>query len=110
MRLCLKSDFQGPSPRSAVLQSAVITLREGLEAFLIVAISLAYLRKTGRSSLAPAVHWGVLASVLISVVAACEQLHAVFGGQGPANVFEVFESGAKNDTCDWFSHDFWTSS
>ncbi len=30
-----------------MLQSFVITLREGLEAFLIVAISLAYLKKTG---------------------------------------------------------------
>ena len=38
-----------------MLQSAVITLREGLEAFLIVAISLTYLRKTGRATLAPAV-------------------------------------------------------
>ena len=45
----------------------VITLREGLEAFLIVAISLAYLRKSGRHALIPAVHWGIGLSVLLSV-------------------------------------------
>jgi high-affinity iron transporter len=50
-----------------MLQAFVVTLREGLEAFLIVAISLAYLRKTGRNSLIPAVHWGIVASVLLSV-------------------------------------------
>ena len=33
-----------------MLQALVITLREGLEAFLIVAISLSYLRKSGRGS------------------------------------------------------------
>ena len=37
-------------------QAFVITLREGLEAFLIVAISLAYLRKRGRGELTKAVH------------------------------------------------------
>ena len=47
-----------------------ITLREGLEAFLIVAISLAYLRKTGRDRLVPAVHWGIGLSILISIGAA----------------------------------------
>lgn len=51
-------------------QAFIITLREGLEAFLIVAISLAYLRKTGRGQLVPAVHWGIGLSVLISVGAA----------------------------------------
>jgi high-affinity iron transporter len=50
-----------------MLQAFVITLREGLEAFLIVAISLAYLRKTGRHNLLPAVHWGIGASILVSV-------------------------------------------
>ena len=50
-----------------MFQSFVITLREGLEAFLIVAISLAYLRKTGRRSLIPAVHWGIAASILLSI-------------------------------------------
>jgi high-affinity iron transporter len=48
----------------------VITLREGLEAFLIVAISLAYLRKSGRHALIPAVHWGIGLSVLLSIGAA----------------------------------------
>ncbi len=52
-----------------MLQAFVVTLREGLEAFLIVAISLAYLRKTGRKSLIPAVHWGILASIAVSIVA-----------------------------------------
>src|SRR6478672_10142992 len=50
-----------------MLQSFVITLREGLEAFLIVAISLAYLRKTGRKALIPAIHWGIAASILLSI-------------------------------------------
>ena len=48
----------------------LITLREGLEAFLIVAISLTYLRKTGRNALVPAVHWGIGLSILISIGAA----------------------------------------
>ena len=50
-----------------MIQSFVITLREGLEAFLIVAISLAYLRKTDRRELVPAVHWGVAAAILLSI-------------------------------------------
>src|SRR5437660_7012698 len=50
-----------------MLQAFVITLREGLEAFLIVAISLAYLRKTGRHELVPAVRWGIALSILISI-------------------------------------------
>ena len=50
-----------------MLQAFVITLREGLEAFLIVAISLAYLRKTQRRELIPAVHWGIAVSILLSI-------------------------------------------
>lgn len=49
-----------------MLQAFVITLREGLEAFLIVAISLAYIRKAGRQPLVSAVHWGVAAAVVLS--------------------------------------------
>ncbi len=47
----------------------VITLREGLEAFLIVAISLAYLRQTGRARLVSAVHWGIAAALAVSIAA-----------------------------------------
>ena len=50
-----------------MIQAFVITLREGLEAFLIVAISLAYLKKTGRAGLLPAVHWGIATSVVVSI-------------------------------------------
>jgi high-affinity iron transporter len=49
-----------------MVQAFVITLREGLEAFLIVAISLAYLRKTGRTNLTSAVHWGIAIALAIS--------------------------------------------
>lgn len=52
-----------------MLQAFIITLREGLEAFLIIAISLSYLRKSGNQHLVPAVHWGILASVVLSVAA-----------------------------------------
>lgn len=52
-----------------MLQAFVITLREGLEAFLIIAISLAYLKKTGRRALIPAVHWGIGASIVLSIAA-----------------------------------------
>ncbi len=50
-----------------MLQALVITLREGIEAFLIVAITLAYLRKTGRGELARYVHLGIGAAVVLSV-------------------------------------------
>ena len=51
-----------------MLQAFVITLREGLEAFLIVAISLAYLRKSGRAELTGAVHTGIFAALAISAL------------------------------------------
>ena len=45
----------------------VITLREGIEAFLIVAIAATYLRKTGRQALLPAVWAGTAVALAISV-------------------------------------------
>ena len=49
-----------------MLQTFIITLREGIEAFLIVAIMLAYLNKTGRAHLAHAVYWGIAAAAVAS--------------------------------------------
>jgi high-affinity iron transporter len=59
-----------------MLQALVITLREGFEAFLIVAISLAYLRKSGRAQLTAAIHWGVAAAIGVSVLGGYLLLHA----------------------------------
>jgi high-affinity iron transporter len=52
-----------------MLATLLVTLREGIEAFLIVAITLAYLRKTGRVALSSAVYWGTGVAVALSVVA-----------------------------------------
>ncbi|HXI36665.1 MAG TPA: FTR1 family protein [Burkholderiales bacterium] len=49
-------------------QMLVVTLREGIEMFLIVAIAAAYLRKTDRAALLPAVWWGAGAAVIVSAV------------------------------------------
>lgn len=49
-----------------MLPALIIVFREGFEAFLTVAIILAYLRKTGRDWLRPAVHWGIAVSVIAS--------------------------------------------
>jgi high-affinity iron transporter len=49
-----------------MLQALIIVFREGFESFLTVAIIFAYLRKTGRDSLRPAVWWGIGAAVLAS--------------------------------------------
>lgn len=51
-----------------MLQMLVFTLREGIEAFLIVAIAAAYLAKTGRAALLPAVWWGTGVAILLSLV------------------------------------------
>ncbi|MEA2489267.1 MAG: high-affinity iron transporter [Acidobacteriota bacterium] len=49
-----------------MLQALIIVFREGFESFLTVAIIFAYLRKTGRDWLRPAVWWGIVFSVLAS--------------------------------------------
>ena len=49
-------------------QMLMVTLREGIEMFLIVAIAAAYLRKTGRGALLPAVWWGPAAAATASLV------------------------------------------
>jgi high-affinity iron transporter len=64
-----------------MLQAFVITLREGLEAFLIVAISIAYLKKSQRSELVPAVRWGIGVAILLSIGAATLFYRAGGAGQ-----------------------------
>lgn len=51
-----------------MLPALIIVFREGFEAFLTVAIILAYLKKTGRDWLRPTVYWGIAASVAVSAL------------------------------------------
>jgi len=52
-----------------MLQILVVTLREGIEAFLIVAITAGILSQTGRRALLPAVYWGTGVAIVASFVA-----------------------------------------
>ena len=52
-----------------MLATALVSFREGVEAFLIVALTLAYLRKSGRIALTPAVYAGTAAGIALSFVA-----------------------------------------
>lgn len=51
-----------------MFESAVIAFREGMEAFLIVAITLAYLVRTGRDGLKKPVYFGIAAAAVCSAV------------------------------------------
>jgi len=53
-----------------MLQAFIITLREGVEAALIVGIVFAYLTKIGRSELKRTVFWALGAAVAASVAGA----------------------------------------
>lgn len=53
-----------------MFQALVVTLREGVEAALIVGITLVYLAKIGRPDLRRAVYWALGAAVVGSVAAA----------------------------------------
>ena|SRR5947209_2633175 len=53
-----------------MLQSFIIVLREGFESFLLVAIILAFLRKTNQKWLAPAVYWAIGVAVAMSTALA----------------------------------------
>ena len=53
-----------------MIQSLVITLREGVEAALVIGIAIAYLTKSGRGNLVGRVFWALGAAVLASIVAA----------------------------------------
>lgn len=53
-----------------MLETLLITFREGLEAFLIVAITLAYLTKTNREDLKKPVYWGIVIALIVSATTA----------------------------------------
>jgi len=53
-----------------MFETMMVTFREGIEAFLIIAISMAYLKKTNRGHLLPAIHWGIAGAVVASFILA----------------------------------------
>ncbi|MFX0045381.1 MAG: FTR1 family protein [Candidatus Hermodarchaeota archaeon] len=50
-----------------ILAPTIISLREGIEAALVIAVMLSYLRKSGRQDLKRFVMWGAIVAVLASV-------------------------------------------
>jgi len=58
-----------------MLQALIITLREGVEAALIVGITLAYLSKIGRPELRKLVYWALGAAFCCSLVVAVAISH-----------------------------------
>ncbi|MGH9530401.1 MAG: Fe-S-containing protein [Terriglobales bacterium] len=50
-----------------MLQAFIVTLREGVEAALIVAITLAYLTKIGRADLRRHVYWALISAFVASI-------------------------------------------
>ena len=52
-----------------MLQILIITMREGIEAFLIVAITAGILRQTGRAALLPALYWATGIAIGVSFIA-----------------------------------------
>ena len=50
-----------------MLETALIVFREGLESFLIIALTVAFLRQTGKAALIPAIAAGVGVALIISV-------------------------------------------
>jgi len=75
-----------------MIASLLITLREGLEAALIVGIVLGVLRKLGQADRSKPVWAGVLTAVAVSIVAglALNALGVAFEGRGEV----IFEGGA----------------
>src|SRR5580700_9360327 len=71
-------NLSGPSPaarsipaeKDLMLQAFIITLREGVEAALIVGIVFAYLTKIGRSELKRTVFWALGSAIAASVAGA----------------------------------------
>jgi high-affinity iron transporter len=71
---------------SAFIQAAVILLREGVEAMLVIAALAGYLRKVGGSHRVTALYMGALAAILASLIAAWA--FAVFNSGDHSDIFE----------------------
>ncbi|WP_043356909.1 FTR1 family protein [Cupriavidus basilensis] len=78
----------------------MITFREGVEAFLIAAITFAFLQKTGRQHLAGAAKTGVLAALVMSAVLGLVLFRV--GGISPlAEGWLALLAGALVVSCTW---------
>jgi len=53
-----------------MIETFVVTLREGVEAALVIAIAVAYVKRIGRLDLMPAIYRGLLTAVAASFIAA----------------------------------------
>src|SRR4051794_29001898 len=86
-----------------MLQAFIITLREGVEASLIVGIVFAYLTKIGRSELKRTVFWALGAAVAASVAGAVGLART----QWNSDVFEgwvMLAAAAFVISMIWFMH------
>jgi high-affinity iron transporter len=63
-----------------MLQTLVVTLREGVEAALVIAIAVVYLRKSGRAQYARVVY-GALATAVVASIAAAVALERIISNQ-----------------------------
>ncbi len=54
-----------------MLASFLLSLREGIEAALLIGIVLGALHKLNRSEMAPAVWYGTLSAVGVSIITGC---------------------------------------
>lgn len=75
-----------------MLASFLLSLREGIEAALIIGIVLGALRQIRRMEMAPAVWYGALSAMLVSMVSGVLLTAFGLGLEGPAE--QVFEGAA----------------
>ncbi len=77
------------------VQASVVAFREGLEAFLIIAILLQFLDKSGNKGLKPRVWWGMAAGIAVSLALGLVLglLSSLIGGTD--NTVKLWESAAS---------------